>query len=185
MCSSPFRALGFTVGCVGIAHLRFTCFHCRAIPSGHTFALHGLIVQPFPFLVLWLLLTSHGSLLLRISPSMRPHGISHRSFLVYLPDLRTRVTVIFWALLSMANLPALYASYPISVRQATISLSLPLAQVSQLEPWESLLDSSMTTLLRTYTVDLWHARHTIKKEGELDATLSSRVFNVFYIALHK
>ena len=162
MCYSPFRSLRSVVGCVGIAHLRFTCFHCRAIPQGHTFTSHGLIVQPFPFLVLWLLLTSHGSLLLRISPSMRPHGISHRSFLVYLPDLRTRVTVIFWALLPIANLPALYASYPISIRQATISLSLPLAQVSRLEPWESLLDSSMTTLLRTCTVDLWHARHTQK-----------------------
>ena len=85
---------------------------------------------------------------------MRPHGISHSSSLVYSPDLRARVTVIFWASLSLANSPALIASYPISIRQATISLSLPLAQASRLEPWESLLDSSMTTLLRTYTVDL-------------------------------
>ena len=85
---------------------------------------------------------------------MRPHGISHSSSLVYSPDLRARVTVIFWASLSLANSPALIASYPISIRQATISLSLPLAQASRLELWESLLDSSMTTLLRTYTVDL-------------------------------
>ena len=97
VCSSPFRSSRTAVGYVGIAHLRFTCFHCRAIPLGHTFALHGLVVPPFPFLVLWLLLTSHGSLLLRqMRPSMRPHGISRQSFLVYLPDLHIRVTTNLW-----------------------------------------------------------------------------------------
>ena len=46
-------------------------------------------------MVLWLLLTSCSSLLLRLLPSARPHGISRQSFLVYPLDLRTRVTVAF------------------------------------------------------------------------------------------
>ncbi len=41
------------------------------------------------FPVLWPLLTSHSSLLLQISPSVRPHRISRQSFLVYLPNLPT------------------------------------------------------------------------------------------------
>ena len=48
------------------------------------------------FSVLWLRLISHDSLLLRISPLVRSHGISLRSFLVYLPNLRIRVTAAFW-----------------------------------------------------------------------------------------
>ena len=53
--------------------------------------------------VLWLLLTSHSSLLLQISLPMRPHGINQYSFLVYLPDLRIKVTVTFWTSLHFAN----------------------------------------------------------------------------------
>ena len=65
-------------------------------------------VQPFPnlHLVLWLLLTSHSSLLLQISLSVRPHGINQYSFLVYLPDLRIKVTVTFWTSLNFDNLSA-------------------------------------------------------------------------------
>ena len=71
-------------------------------------------VQPFPnlHLVLWLLLTSHSSLLLQIALSMRPHGIDQCSFLVYLPGLRNRVTVTFWTSLLSANLSAYYAFVP-------------------------------------------------------------------------
>ena len=62
------------------------------------------------FTVLWLLLTSHSSLLLRLMrPSVRPHGINQYSFLVYLLDLRNRVTVTFWTSLLLANLSAYYA----------------------------------------------------------------------------
>ena len=64
------------------------------------------------FLVLWLLLTSCRSLLLRISPSARPHGINQYSFLVYLLGLRNRVTVTFWTSLPHANLSAYYAFVP-------------------------------------------------------------------------
>ena len=74
-----------------------------------------MIVQPFPIffsLVLWLLLTSCRSLLLRISPSARPRGINQYSFLVYLLGLRNRVTVTFWTSLLAVNLSAYYALVP-------------------------------------------------------------------------
>ena len=46
----------------------------------------------------------------------------------------------------------MYALYQISVRQATISLSLPLAYTSRYKPWESLWSSLATTPL----VDFHH-----------------------------
>ena len=44
-----------------------------------------------------------------MGPPVRPHGISRQSFLVYLPDLRTWVTVAFWTSLSVASLSAMHA----------------------------------------------------------------------------
>ena len=35
---------------------------------------------------------------------VRPHGISHQSFLVYLPNLLTWVTIAFWTLRLLARL---------------------------------------------------------------------------------
>ena len=52
----------------------------------------------------------------------------------------------------MASLSAMYALYQVSVRQATISLSLLLAHTSRCKPWESLWGSSATTPL----VDFHH-----------------------------
>ena len=45
----------------------------------------------------------------------------------------------------MVSLSAVYALYQVSVRQATISLSLLLAYISRCKPWESLWGSSATT----------------------------------------
>ena len=114
--------------------------------------MHGYVVRPFSLRLLWPLLTSHSSLLLRLVPPVRPHGISRQSFLVYLPDLRLWVTVAFWTSLSQASLSAIGALYQVSVRQATILLSLPLACSSRYKPWESLWGSSATTPL----VDFHH-----------------------------
>lgn len=67
-------------------------------------------ISVFRNFLLWLLLTSHSSLLLRLmKPPVRPHGISLCSFLVYPPDLRLWVTATFGASLSQANLPAINA----------------------------------------------------------------------------
>ena len=52
----------------------------------------------------------------------------------------------------MVSLSAVYALYQVSVRQATISLSLLLAHTSRCKPWESLWGSSATTPL----VDFHH-----------------------------
>lgn len=78
-------------------------------------------------------------------PSVRPHGISHQSFLVYLPDLHAWVTVAIWTLLPLASSSARRALYQVPVRQATISLSLLLAYTSRCKPWESLWGSLATT----------------------------------------
>ena len=83
---------------------------------------------------------------------VRPRGISRQSFLVYLPDLRTWVTIAFGTSLPYASLSAMYALYQVSVRQATILLSLLLACTSRCKPWESLWGSSATTPL----VDFHH-----------------------------
>lgn len=85
---------------------------------------------------------------------MRPHGLSHISFLVYLQNLRFRVTVTFWTLLPMDNSSAFYALYSVPVRQATISLFLPLSHISRCETCKSLLDSSVTTPRRALTLDI-------------------------------
>ena len=59
--------------------------------------------------LLWLLLTSHYSLLLRISPLVRPHGISRQSFPVYLPNLPIWVTIAFWTLSLIADSSVIWA----------------------------------------------------------------------------
>ena len=133
------------------------------LPSGIPWGIH-LITRLHcsalrHFCLLWRLLTSHGKsfsttggIFQPIPVSVRPRGISRQSFLVYLPDLRTWVTVAFWTSLSYVSLSAIYALYQVSVRQATISLSLLLACTSRCKPWESLWGSSATTPL----VDFHH-----------------------------
>ena len=74
--ASPVSVVGFVLG----TYICFALLVCSALPI---------------VMVLWLLLTSCSSLLLRLLPSARPHGISRQSFLVYPLDLRTRVTVAF------------------------------------------------------------------------------------------
>lgn len=61
-----------------------------------------------------------------------PRGISHTSFLVYAPDLRTSVTIAFGALLSTANLPSCYAfvsGFCPSRHDFAIASSLPLVSL--------------------------------------------------------
>ena len=70
------------------------------------------------------------------------------------------VTATFRASLYSANLPAIYAFYRVSVRRATISLSLLLACTSRYKPWEPLTNSLVTTPMWTFTTEYGHARHT-------------------------
>ncbi len=96
-------------------HIRFGYFAYRLyLRNIYTSVIFNRSVLP-DFSVLWPLLTSHSSLLLRLmSPSVRSHGISPCSFLVYLSDLRTWVTVAFWASLPLASLPPKYALLSVS-----------------------------------------------------------------------
>ena len=100
ICASPQIRFGFT--------------HSRGCRLEHTFQIDALNCSALPkfFLVLWLLLTSHSSLLLQIALPMRPHGVNQYSFLVYLLGLRNRVTVTFWTSLKYDNLSAYYAFVP-------------------------------------------------------------------------
>ena len=105
---------------------------------------------------------------------------------VYLPDLRTRVTVAFWTSLSCASLSAVYALYQVSVRQATISLSLLLAYTSRCKPWESLWGSSATTPL----VDFHHSLTTCpsytknRPDGGFSLNLNISWFLQWYLLRH-
>ena len=121
--------------------------------------------------LLWHVLSSQRSLLLRLMrPPVRSHGISRQSFLVYLPDLRPWVTVAFWTSLPAASLSAMYALYQVSVRQATISLSLLLAYTSRCKPWESLWGSSATTPL----VDFHHRLTACPSYKQTDTRFHAR-----------
>lgn len=79
----------------------------------------------------------------------RPHGIRSNTFIVYLQNYALSLRLSFESLLSSAILPTCYASYSVPVRQATISLLLPLAHVTV---WslQTLLDSSLTARLREF-----------------------------------
>ena len=146
-----------------------------SVPTDSPYVLQYLLIYVSPFLLSGIpwgihLITRLHCSALRLAPTMasadfsqfvvtmtfvspvRPHGISRQSFLVYLPDLRTWVTVAFWTSLLLASLSAIDALYQVSVRQVTISLSLPLAYTSRCKPWESLWGSSATTPL----VDFHH-----------------------------
>ena len=72
----------------------------------------------------------------------RPHGISLISFIVYLPNLRIKVTVAFW---NFTVLPLNTPQYQVSVRQTTNSLLFLLSQTSPFETCKSLEGSSATT----------------------------------------
>ncbi len=61
-------------------------------------------------------------------PSVRPHGISRQSFLVYLPNLLTWVTVTFWTsplLASSSAMQALVSGFCSSGYDFAIASSLP------------------------------------------------------------
>ena len=92
---------------------------CFALPAvryfmEHTYDYTVTLFSPsansiYSVRLLWLLLTSHSSLLLRLMRlSVRLHGISLCSFLVYTHDLYIWVTATFWASLPSVNLPAIY-----------------------------------------------------------------------------
>ena len=73
----------------------------------------------------------------------------------------------------------MYASYQVSVRQATISLSLLLAHTSQCKPWESLWGSSATTS----RVDFHHRCMTCPSYQEKALKLNALILIYTYSCL--
>ena len=121
--------------------------------------MHGYIVQPFgkahfravPTMASadfsrFVVTTANGTA--HETSRDKPASLSSSTCLIY----AHRITVAFWTSLLLASLSAMYALYQVSVRQATISLSLLLAHTSQCKPWELLWGSSATTPL----VDFHH-----------------------------
>ena len=102
----------WTVPSVTTLLLRFSSCLCTYIPKSYRLlncsALRSISITEI-FSLLWLLLTSHSSLLLQISLSVRPHGINQYSFFVYLLGLHNRFTVTFGTSLRLAHLSAMQA----------------------------------------------------------------------------
>ena len=113
-------------------------------------------------------------------PPVRPHGIRRQSFLVYLPDLRLWATVAFWTSLSSASLSAIGALYQVSVRQATILLSLLLACTSRYKPWESLRGSSATTPLVDFHHRLTACPSYLKKYPPLLTGITEKSRGIYF-----
>ena len=89
--------------------------------------------------LLWLRLTSHSSLLLQLmEPPVRPHGISHQSFLVYLPNLHVRITFAFWTSLHIDSSSTAHAfvsgfcssGYDFAIASSRLHLAMQTLQVA-------------------------------------------------------
>ena len=99
------------------APIRFAYIRCQ-ISTGTYIRLHGYIVQPFGFILLWLLLTSHSSLLLRLmEPPVRPPHLRCGLFpSMYLPHLLV-LPATFGLQRFQPPYPYFPALYVVSVRQ--------------------------------------------------------------------
>ena len=98
-------------------------------------------------------------------PCVRSHGISQCSFLVYPCDLRHGVTFVFWVRCFWPTRPSKAPWYHISIRRATILLSLLFTLRHRSTLCESLYSSSTTTPIGTFTLEQWHAHHTGKTKS--------------------
>lgn len=112
--------------------------HCFAYSQKHIRCNIVSLAQPFGLRLLWPLLTSHNSLLLQLmEPPVRFHGINFQFFLVYLLIYAGGLRSPLGLRCLKASTSANHASYQVSVRQNTISLSLLLAYISRCKPRES------------------------------------------------
>ena len=154
---SPFRSLGFALGFAVSARLRLALSAVR-YSMEHTFDYMVTLFSPLAMPIsehclLRLLLTSHSSLLLRHEAACeisrdKPASLSSSTCLIYAYGLRLPLGLhCIWP-----AYPPHTPYYQVSIRQATISLSLLLTCTSRCKPWESLWGSSATTPL----VDFHH-----------------------------
>ena len=91
----------------------------------------------------------------------RPHGISHTSFIVYLPNLRIKVTVAFWNFTVLGQLVRLIR---LSIRFLFVRPRIRYCFFSPKgHPLKLASRYGVRWQLRpgwTFTTDVWHARHT-------------------------
>ena len=95
----------------------------------------------------------------------RPHGISHTSFIVYLPNLRIKVTVAFRNLTVFSQLVRLVR---LCIRFLFVR---PRVRYCFFSPKRHRLKLASRYRVRwqlrpewTFTTDVWHARHTKQKK---------------------
>ena len=96
----------------------------------------------------------------------RPHGINHISFIVYLPNLRIKVTVAFWNFTVLCQLVRLIR---LSIRFLFVR---PRIRYCFFSPKRHRLKLASRYRVRrqlrpewTFTTDIWHARHTRNRVG--------------------
>ena len=96
----------------------------------------------------------------------RPHGISHTSFIVYLPNLRIKVTVAFWNFTVLGQLVRLIR---LSIRFLFVRPRIRYCFFSPKgRPLKLASRYGVRWQLRpawTFTTDVWHARHTSSRSG--------------------
>ena len=153
----------------GRSHWRFDRCHSSAKTSEYTFL---LVVANYS--VLHLVLRENGYFDLcwlcgircyypRGLP--RPHGISHTSFIVYLTNLRIKVTIAFGNFTAFGRLVRLIR---LSIRFLFVRPRVRYCFFSPKgHPLKLASRYGVRWQLRpgwTFTTDVWHARHTKKKD---------------------
>ena len=171
-------------------HIRFCRLHLSDIPSEHTFLINATNYSVLRHTLheerlLRPLLTSWHSLLLpHLKGGLpRPHGINHTSFIVYLPNLRIKVTVAFGNFTVYSQLVRLIR---LSIRFLFVR---PRVRYCFFSPKCHHLKLASRYRVRrqlrpewTFTTDVWHARHTTKKPTN-SQWISWLNFSIYWISL--
>ena len=149
----------------GRSHWRFERCHSSAKTSEHTF-----LINVTNYSVLRLVCTRTATstsadssvLVVTILNGLpRPHGIRHTSFIVYLTNLRIKVTVAFWNFTVLGQLVRLIR---LGIRFLFVSPRIRYCFFSPKgRPLKLASRYGVRWQLRpewTSTTDVWHARHT-------------------------
>ena len=171
----------------GRSHWRFDRCHSSAKTSEHTF-----LIDIANYSVLRLVLLENGYFdlcwLLDIRCYYplglpRPHGISHTSFIVYLPNLRVKVTVAFWIFAAACQLVRLIR---LGIRFLFVRPRIRYCFFSPKgHPLKLASRYGVRWQLRlawTFTTDASHARHT-RKEERSSQNLPPHLHNIWLLVL--
>ena len=170
----------------GRSHWRFERCHSSAKTSEHTF-----LINVTNYSVLRLVLRENGYFdlcwLLDIRCYYpiglpRPHGISHTSFIVYLPNLRIKVTVAFGNFTAFGQLVRLIR---LGIRFLFVRPRFRYCFFSPKgHPLKLASRYGVRWQLRpvwTFTTDVWHARHTDEVSTPRGCLLRGEKLHDFYL----